>query len=159
MQLRTNDVKVCKRMYNTTVRVTQDNELPSAYLTPVSISALSAVFASSKRLVSYSFNFPIGRTFLTPVGPNTTFCAKYGRSVTSDLQYAHSTGDRPVSPASTALPKRAPAYAIDNVALPLPPLALTTSVPASCTCLSKSGILSASIVRATRSWEKTGMIV
>merc|ERR1719277_348131 len=81
----------------------QEREFASAYLTPVSISALRAVFASSKRFVSYSFNFPIGRTFLMPFGPKTTFCAKYGKSVTSDLQYAHSTGDRPVSPARTAL--------------------------------------------------------
>merc|ERR1719277_2289721 len=102
----------------------------AAYVKPVSISPLSWVFASSRRFVSCSFNSPRGNTFTMPPSPNTTFCAKYGKSVISDLQYAHSTRLLPESPANTDLPNLAPAYAMERVALPFPPFASTTSVPA-----------------------------
>jgi len=59
---------------------------PSAYLSPVSISAFSCVFTSSRRFVSCSLRSPRGRTFVIPFSPSTTFCAKYGKSVLSDLQ-------------------------------------------------------------------------
>merc|ERR1712084_166994 len=137
----------------------QSSELASAYFSPVSISVFSCAFASSRRLVSYSLSSPRGSTFTMPPSPNTTFCVKYGKSVMSDLQYAHSVRFLPLSPARTALPNLAPAYAIERVALPLPPFASTTSVPAFWTCLSKSGIFSASIVFAALSWENTGMMV
>mmetsp|Transcript_19144 Transcript_19144/g.49101 ORF Transcript_19144/g.49101 Transcript_19144/m.49101 type:complete len:205 (+) Transcript_19144:418-1032(+) len=48
---------------------------------------------------------------------------------------------------------------MDRVALPLPFLALTTSVPASCTRLSSASILSAGMLLAALSWENKGRIV
>mmetsp|Transcript_9476 Transcript_9476/g.28548 ORF Transcript_9476/g.28548 Transcript_9476/m.28548 type:complete len:270 (+) Transcript_9476:162-971(+) len=72
---------------------------------------------------------------------------------------AHSVAASPARPASTARPRRAPAYAMDRVALPLPFFAATTSVPASWTRTSSAGICSAGMVEATGSWEKSGRMV
>jgi len=63
----------------------QLSSLASAYATPVAISIFSAALASSRRLVSYSFNSPMGSTFCTPFSPNTTLEVKYGKSVMSDF--------------------------------------------------------------------------
>mmetsp|Transcript_19145 Transcript_19145/g.49104 ORF Transcript_19145/g.49104 Transcript_19145/m.49104 type:complete len:205 (+) Transcript_19145:418-1032(+) len=48
---------------------------------------------------------------------------------------------------------------MDRVALPLPFLAATTTVPASCTFLSRSGIWSAGMVLPALSWENRGRMV
>lgn len=57
---------------------------------------------------------------------------KYLDSVRSDWTYEHSTTfDSPLMARQRAKAKRAPAYAIESVAEPLPALAFTTSVPAS----------------------------
>jgi len=64
----------------------------------------------------------------------------------------------PFRPAKTAFASRAPAKAMESVALPLPFFAETTTVPASCTFLSKSGTFSAAMVAPCLSCEKSGRI-
>mmetsp|Transcript_106852 Transcript_106852/g.166922 ORF Transcript_106852/g.166922 Transcript_106852/m.166922 type:complete len:245 (+) Transcript_106852:153-887(+) len=126
---------------------------------PASISSFSCFFASTRRPFSCSDNGPIVCTCSTPLGPNVTFNAKNGNSVSEHITYAHSTLLSPSKPARTAFPNLAPAYAIDRVALPLPALAVTTSVPASCTRLSRAGISEAGMLEAAWSCENNGRIV
>mmetsp|Transcript_23372 Transcript_23372/g.42982 ORF Transcript_23372/g.42982 Transcript_23372/m.42982 type:complete len:207 (+) Transcript_23372:364-984(+) len=76
-----------------------------------------------------------------------------------DMTYAHSVVGVPARPAKTALPNRAPAMAMDKVALPLPFFAATTTVPASCTFLSRAGISASGIFLLCSFCENTGRIV
>mmetsp|Transcript_840 Transcript_840/g.1726 ORF Transcript_840/g.1726 Transcript_840/m.1726 type:complete len:208 (-) Transcript_840:233-856(-) len=77
-----------------------------------------------------------------------------------DLVYAHSIGvSFPSRPLTIELPRRAPAYAIESVALPFPPLAFTTSVPASWTFLSMSAMSPAGIFLPASLWLKRGRMV
>mmetsp|Transcript_90746 Transcript_90746/g.277834 ORF Transcript_90746/g.277834 Transcript_90746/m.277834 type:complete len:261 (-) Transcript_90746:306-1088(-) len=133
---------------------------PANAFFPAAISSLSTFVASASRSFSYSVNSPSGCTSSTPLGPNVTFDVKKSNpSTTLDFTYAHSVLLSPAKPAKTAFPKRAPAYAMDSVALPLPPFAFTTSVPASCTRLSKAFTFASGTFRPAGSCEKSGNMV
>mmetsp|Transcript_97884 Transcript_97884/g.285617 ORF Transcript_97884/g.285617 Transcript_97884/m.285617 type:complete len:386 (+) Transcript_97884:402-1559(+) len=134
--------------------------LQAAYSSPASTSSLRVPIISSSLPCSYLLRLPRGWTFCTPSLPKVTLEVKYGTlGCAEDLTKAHSVVSTPARPRSTALPRRAPAYAMDRVALPFPFFSLTTSVPASCTRTSSSGILAAGIVLAAASCEKSGRMV
>ena len=77
----------------------------------------------------------------TPSRPSVTLEAKNAASVILDSTYVHSTMlASPFLARKHASANKAPAYAIESVAEPLPALAATTSVPPSCVRLVNASI-------------------